>query len=1484
MVDCSHSEGDRHALDLASPLPCRPADGATSDLRRAVSTPVLDFEGRVVGRRRELTELRDAVEAAGRTGGGCVLLSGAPGVGKSTLMQVFGLEVAEHDCVFAYGRCREGAPAPYSALGDALNSIVRTMEATGPAERDRWRADLVSGMSSLTGILGDLVPDLTHVLGDTPPVADLDAAEARRRLHRAAIRLVSDTASYRPVVLAIDDLQWADRDSLMLLSELLTVSLRNVLVLGAHRAGEFDPSSAGFTSPDLRSIELDPLSREGVEELLAAVCGQGVELPDVAAEFHHRTRGNPLQVRQLLFRAQREGALTPVGAGGHPSWDLRVLSSIEVTDTAAEFLGRYLGQLRPIDRAVLSSLTCIGGEFDLVDATVAAAQPPDVVAQALWAGLELRLLEAIDSRGQRIANAISRDARYRFSHDRVAEAAREGLSEDVRRETHLRIGRRLVTLGDDRLFEAARHVGIGGQALADDERIRFVEVLRRAARKARTQASFPLALEYCRNGLDLLGEQRWTAHFSLTRELQLAAADAALLVGDVAVLHALLDEAETVLRDPADRGRLAFLRLKGRVEENRLQDALETGLAALEDLGEPLSRQAGKPRMANALVQMKLTMRRWTTERLLQLPYCEDRRVIEIQRILAELRSLSYLVRPNLFPLIVRKQLDLTLAHGHTPSSPTVFASYGLLLVMTGDRAGSQRFGEVGLLLTERPEFRQARPETLFMYLNFIHHWRHPLRDGLGQLREAVTEALDQGDQEYAGFLAAVLLAQSFWVGRPLTEIEVLAQSFIPEIRSQPVPRGLCQAMQQLCLNLMGRSEDPFLLAGESGYDEREVLPTARREGDEVALSVAANVKQGLHFWCGDYAGALRVTDEAFEHIGGMAGTAVLQLVHLIAALSAIHAAPHDRSTRHSVHRALTLHRKWAAGAPVNYAAPYALTQGAWALAHGQHRKAERYLDRAMELADEHQLPTIGALAHEEAAALYAHTGRSTLKEHMLRAAYQRWQNLGFTVRTDRLAQAHPWLLSRDLVQPGSSAIDPVGAHQLMRALSATRSPDDFANIILGTVADTTGAGRALLLTGDAKQLMVQAVRERGTTTIVEGPWTEMPYDRDIVRRVVDTGSPLIVAAESARHGGPPRGWFQHQAAIRPTLAVPIMLQDKVIGLIYADHDDPGKNFAPRHEEAVAFLCTEAAAPLWNFELEARLKAADEYRQSLMDVQSRFVPNELLRILDIDDLRRVRSGYRVERQMTVLISDIRGYTTLLEDMNVSEASNLAMGFLRAVEVPIISCNGMIQDVRGDEIVAVFESEPDAARAGLAMLRSLREHNRERLAHGSEELRVGIGINTGAVGVGLVGGVNRMVLTIIGDAVNLAARIESTNKRYGSALLISDTTYADISKAEQFDIRRMERVMVVNRRRPVTIYEVYNEDPEPLRAAKRSAQPAFDEAFALFDAGDVTQAHAAFERCRRLLPDDPVAPLHLAHCDAVARGELSPGQEVALLHK
>lgn len=160
------------------------------------------------------------------------------------------------------------------------------MEAMPAAERDRWRTSLTQASAALPGVLAELVPGLTASLGTAAPVPDVDAADARHRLHRAAIQLVSVTSRYRTVVLAVDDLQWADRDSLLLLVELLAVAPRNVLVVGTHRTGEFD-AEADFASATI--VDLSLMSVTETEEMLAAAAGDGAELADVAAEFHHRT-------------------------------------------------------------------------------------------------------------------------------------------------------------------------------------------------------------------------------------------------------------------------------------------------------------------------------------------------------------------------------------------------------------------------------------------------------------------------------------------------------------------------------------------------------------------------------------------------------------------------------------------------------------------------------------------------------------------------------------------------------------------------------------------------------------------------------------------------------------------------------------------------------------------------------------------------------------------------------------------------------------------------------------------------------------------------------------------------------------------------------------------------------------------------------------------------------------------------------------------
>ena len=157
--------------------------------------------------------------------------------------------------------------------------------------------------------------------------------------------------------------------------------------------------------------------------------------------------------------------------------------------------------------------------------------------------------------------------------------------------------------------------------------------------------------------------------------------------------------------------------------------------------------------------------------------------------------------------------------------------------------------------------------------------------------------------------------------------------------------------------------------------------------------------------------------------------------------------------------------------APANYAAPCALLEGAWARARGHRETSGALLARAIGLAEEHQLPMISALAHEEAAASVRGDNRPRRSEQMLAGGLPGLAESGHRVRAQRLVRAHPWLLSRDLVEAGSAKIDPASAHQVVHSLPTARTPDGLAKILLGTVADSTGAARVLLLAGEGEQL-----------------------------------------------------------------------------------------------------------------------------------------------------------------------------------------------------------------------------------------------------------------------------------------------------------------------------------------------------------------------------------------------------------------------------
>lgn len=221
----------------------------------------------------------------------------------------------------------------------------------------------------------------------------------------------------------------------------------------------------------------------------------------------------------------------------------------------------------------------------------------------------------------------------------------------------------------------------------------------------------------------------------------------------------------------------------------------------------------------------------------------------------------------------------------------------------------------------------------------------------------------------------------------------------------------------------------------------------------------------------------------------------------------------------------------------------------------------------------------------------------------------------------------------------------------------------------------------------------------------------------------------------------------------------------------------------------------------------------DAVRRTILDLKhtnvsiERFVPQAFLSIVGKPSVADVELGDNKRRTMSILFSDIRGFTTLSEQMSPDETFAFINTYLERMGPVIRDHHGFIDKYIGDAIMALFANADDALQAGLAMLAALEGFNAERRATGLPPIEIGIGINTGSLMLGTIGEKHRMDGTVISDAVNLAARIEGLTKDYAAPMLISEFTYRELSNPEASAIRPVDVVVVKGKTRPVAIYAV-----------------------------------------------------------------------------
>lgn len=1166
------------------------------------------------GREDAIAELLAAFErsAAGRCE--MLLVAGHSGIGKSAVVnEVQKPIIAQRGCFLSGKFDQLQRDVPYASLIQAFQGLVRQLLGQPEETLRQWSVKLHTALGSGIGMLVELIPQLALIVGPTDPMPASAPAQAQLRLDRLFPRFVEVFAcAGHPLVLFLDDLQWADAATLRMI-ELLMVSCDKscMLVIGAYRDNEVSAAHPLIALRDkllahdvrLSTLSLGALTEPQVAQMVSATVR--VTAPDCApltSICYRKTAGNPFFLNQFLASLNEAGHLRYRAADDCWDWDLPAIEQAKYTDNVVEVLLEKIRRLPTVTQHLLQLAASCGNRFALDTLALTVDRAPRKTQQDLWPALRAGLIQPLDERYKYIdgdTDAANSGVSYRFLHDRVQQAAYLVADDDARAANHLLIGRLLLRHAtpkhrDEALFEIVEQLN-AGRALINDagERGQLAALNLQAGVKARRSAAFQSTLEHMRTGLDLLPAQAWSGHADLWLDLQLGAAEAAYLCGQFDAAEAIYPQVRARTLSPLQQVRCIAIQAHQYQLQGRLLDAIAVqrdGLALLH-IDIPHDVQQMKARFADILADIGRQPGAQAPDTLLAADdICEPDAVAAMQMMQGLWMASYYAGQQDLSALMVVSMTRLSMQRGNSDFSAVAYVGYAMMVALySGDIARGYAFGAMAMALARRRANLQTRTLTGLMFGALSNHWTQPLRSSDALYEEAFGWALEIADFVQVGVVAAVRATDRLILGDYLPHLmhDIEHDLALMRANGQQAMADCCVAAAvQPIKCLMG------LLPRHDSYDDgafSEARFLDQYGGSQLyrAYFLQGKIRNTYLF---DGADAELLAGQLGNVTQIMRGQAKVVDCSFYAALILIRALRRDPA-RHDGGDVLTVIgtlqaslAEWARLGSDNSDAKHLLVLAEMARYREELQLATRYYQQAIDAAGLAGYVNMQALGNELCGECWLDQGHARVAGVFIQDAIAHYDRWGAQGKVTQLRERHLALLSRMDGRgtqrhsvshtQGSSALDLVSLLKASQILSNAVGLRNVLTRLITIVCENAGAqvARLLLLSGGSYQL--EANIDGDGTTVLQSRQLDLNAASDpqfplsLLRYVVRTGTEVIedCITGASRFAADP---YVQVHLPRAVMCLPIRHGGQIDGILYFENRLAEASFT---EERVAFL------------------------------------------------------------------------------------------------------------------------------------------------------------------------------------------------------------------------------------------------------------------------------------------------------------------------
>jgi histidine kinase len=1378
----------------------------------------------MIGREEELEIIENAYKAAraGKKQG--VYISGYSGVGKTRIVQEFYRNKIAHKVPMVASKFDTlQRTTPYSALLGAMKELVKKLLREEDEQLAYWKKRILDYVKENAAIIIEVIPETEAMLGQQPAVNPLPPEESQKRFQQTFISFIAAfTTEEQSLILFLDDLQWADIASIRLIElTLLDDSVKNFLFIGAYRDNEVDPTHPLSISLrkqeswiNLHDIKILPLQKADTGKLIVQTLHDPInrEAAFIDTVFN-KTDGNTFFTIQLLTVLFEENILFR-NEEGEWDWNEKLLHERNISDNVVDFLEQKIGNLNPQTQSLLKIASCLGDVFDLKTLALLANKKTNTVAGELSDAVNLGYLISIDENLDAFFRTVSdieenelagfSNTRLRFSHDRIRQAALAQLNEHELTQLNLKAARiKISTLAEDEmeqeLFYIANHL-IAAEKLIEeqDEMMQLANFSYRAGVKARNSSAYDSAINYFDAAKRHLGFEK---NYNQAYDVHLQQAECRYLTGKYKEAEQDLDLLYNSCQSKIDKLNTLFTKVYLYNIQDKKLEAIEAGRTgyALYNIYMPHKKATIMFLLLKDVLMAKLKLPEKKIDHLLERPLMKDPEQIRLQEFLLAMSPTIYQFDQNLFAWNFMKMFFASLKQGNNGISSFCYIGYGMLVSqLFGKYRTGKKLADVSLQLNNQLGYTALKWKVRLSYYNFVHHWTEPVRPEIDNILEVENGAYANGDPIFAGYAIFIYHQKKFALGFHLKELQQSFENYLKVVEQRhDVETHHFLESYYYAIRCLRGLENNIAEMGD-GFNAPKQLQKSISSSSFTVVADTLIAYMNTLFMFGHIQDAFEQYQQAvkFKYMDFIQQRYEFAEFNFYAALICAAAYEQKISSKLNSLKQIKLHLKklkmWKEHCAANFEPQYLIASAEMNRVTGNGQQASALYEQAIQSAEQHHFINYKALANELAGRFQFKSGNQIMSKTYLdnsRKAYMQW---GAVAKVKQIEDEFSQLLGASIAEEQSAQDTNAGIvvgmdlNLILQANRAVKSEKDIDSLVaqlMKAIIQYSGADNGYLLVKNRSDLVVKAnyTTTDGVKTLAEYADNEM-MPMSIVKYVIRLKEPLILNHPAQIPEYSNTRYFE-KSKPKSLICYPILKQDEIFGVLYLENYLHEGVFDEKKINMLNLISAQVAVSLDNAFLYQHLESRVLERTEMLEAEKGKTEEMLENILPkaaIEELKRTgKTTAQKFDNITVLIADIKGFTTISESLTPEELIGKIDFYFRSFDDIMMKYGLEKIKTIGDAYMAVGGLDGKAEEGAVNMIAAAMEmqqcmKDKNINTNADEKLEMRVGINTGTVIAGVVG-IKKFQYDIWGDAVNIAARMEQQSEP--GRINVSKETYA-----------------------------------------------------------------------------------------------------------